>query len=235
MLRFVQGSGRASDRKLRLFGVECCHRIWDLLMDQRSRRAVDVAEAFAEGLAGKVALGAARGEARAAVRLVAGRNYPSSYQRKIAQRAAEAAAGLTSKRVGKVICSVAGAAAEAAAEKAGLDGGRSGVHGLTRAARMHSESGSQRALLVEFLGPLPFRTMTVAPAWLAWENGRVKQLAQAAYEHRAMPSGCLGPDRLAILADALEEAGCVHTEVLGHLRGPGPHIRGCWAVDLIRE
>jgi hypothetical protein len=40
-------------------------------------------------------------------------------------------------------------------------------------------------------------------------------------------------DRLPILADALEEAGCTDTEVLAHCRGPGPHVRGCWVVDLI--
>ena len=36
-----------------------------------------------------------------------------------------------------------------------------------------------------------------------------------------------------VLADALEEAGCSDDELLGHLRGPGPHVRGCWALDLI--
>ena len=35
------------------------------------------------------------------------------------------------------------------------------------------------------------------------------------------------------LADSLEDAGCHDWQVLGHLRGPGPHVRGCWAVDLI--
>jgi hypothetical protein len=39
--------------------------------------------------------------------------------------------------------------------------------------------------------------------------------------------------RLPILADALEDAGCDSAKVLAHLRGEGPHVRGCWAVDLI--
>ena len=51
-------------------------------------------------------------------------------------------------------------------------------------------------------------------------------------EGRALPSGTLEPERLALLADALEDAGCDSAEVLGHLRGPGPHVRGCWALDL---
>jgi hypothetical protein len=40
-------------------------------------------------------------------------------------------------------------------------------------------------------------------------------------------------DRLPLLADALEDAGCIDADLLGHLRGPGPHARGCWAVDLV--
>jgi len=40
-------------------------------------------------------------------------------------------------------------------------------------------------------------------------------------------------DRLPILADALEEAGCDDGEMLNHLRGNRPHKRGCWVVDLV--
>jgi hypothetical protein len=60
----------------------------------------------------------------------------------------------------------------------------------------------------------------------------VASLAEAAYEHRDLPSGHLEPARLAVLSDALEEAG-VTGEILDHLRSTGPHVRGCWAVDLI--
>jgi hypothetical protein len=66
----------------------------------------------------------------------------------------------------------------------------------------------------------------VGPAWLAWNGGTVPKLAQAVYEERAF-------DRLAIMADALEDAGCADPDLLGHLRGPDWHARGCWAVDLI--
>jgi hypothetical protein len=38
---------------------------------------------------------------------------------------------------------------------------------------------------------------------------------------------------LPILADALEDHGCTDTDLLTHLRGPGPHVRGCWALDLV--
>jgi hypothetical protein len=72
----------------------------------------------------------------------------------------------------------------------------------------------------------PVRTLTVDPAWLTWGDGIVVRLARAAYDERRF-------DDLPILADALEDAGCADAELLGHLRGPGPHVRGCWAVTLL--
>jgi hypothetical protein len=36
-----------------------------------------------------------------------------------------------------------------------------------------------------------------------------------------------------VLADALEDAGCTNSDILYHLRCPGPHVRGCWALDLL--
>jgi hypothetical protein len=67
----------------------------------------------------------------------------------------------------------------------------------------------------------------------AWRTPTVRAPAQAAYEERHLPSGHLDAAHLAILADALEDAGCTNADLLGHLRGPGPHVRGCWPVDLI--
>jgi hypothetical protein len=61
----------------------------------------------------------------------------------------------------------------------------------------------------------------------------VRDIACGAYEERRLPEGTLDPARLAVLADALEDAGCTEIELLGHLRGPGPHVRGCWALDLV--
>jgi hypothetical protein len=58
-------------------------------------------------------------------------------------------------------------------------------------------------------------------------------LARAAYERHSQPSGRLDLVRLAVLADALEEAGEADAELGGHLRSPGPHVRGCHVVDLL--
>jgi hypothetical protein len=40
-------------------------------------------------------------------------------------------------------------------------------------------------------------------------------------------------DRPPLLADALKDAACTNAELLRHLRRPGPHFRGCWALDLV--
>jgi hypothetical protein len=79
----------------------------------------------------------------------------------------------------------------------------------------------------------PFGSAAVDPARPAWRGGAIPRLAQAVYEERELPSGHLDAARLAVLADMLEEAGCTEPGLLGHLRGPGPHARGCQAVDAI--
>ncbi|MBI1913499.1 MAG: hypothetical protein HYS12_01905 [Planctomycetes bacterium] len=76
----------------------------------------------------------------------------------------------------------------------------------------------------------PFRPVALD---LTWQTSTVVSLAQAAYEECILPAGTLDPDRLAVLADALEDAGCDNAEILDHLRGPGPHVRGCWPLDLL--
>ena len=63
----------------------------------------------------------------------------------------------------------------------------------------------------------------VDPAWL---TSTVVSLAQPIYAERAF-------DRLPILADALEDAGCDNADTLTHCRSEGPHVRGCWALDLV--
>jgi hypothetical protein len=77
--------------------------------------------------------------------------------------------------------------------------------------------------------PLP----PIEPALLIWKGGLLVTLARAAYDNRLLPSGHLDPDRLAVLADALEDAGCRNEAVLAHCRGPGPHARGCFVVDAL--
>jgi hypothetical protein len=87
------------------------------------------------------------------------------------------------------------------------------------------ERKAQACLVRDVFGNL-FRDVAVDPAWLGWKDGTVIKLAQGIYDDRAF-------DRLPVLADALEEAGCDNAYILAHCRQPGEHVRGCWAVDLL--
>ena len=73
----------------------------------------------------------------------------------------------------------------------------------------------------------------LTPTVLAWNDRTLPRLAQAIYEERQLPEGTLDTARLAILADALLDAGCDNEDLIQHCRSPWPHVRGCWAVDLI--
>jgi hypothetical protein len=94
--------------------------------------------------------------------------------------------------------------------------------GVTEAAELALQAEYLRCIV----GPRPFRRVTIPPAVFAWRDGTVRRLAQALYEERSF-------DRLPILADALEDAGCTDADILNHCRGEGPHVRGCWVVDLL--
>jgi hypothetical protein len=88
-----------------------------------------------------------------------------------------------------------------------------------------SASDRQRAqaTLIRDIFGNPFRPVSVDPAW---RTSTVVSLAQGIYDERAF-------DRLPILADALEDAGCTDADMLNHCRQPGEHVRGCWALDLL--
>jgi hypothetical protein len=72
----------------------------------------------------------------------------------------------------------------------------------------------------------PFCATPVSSSWLAWHGGAIPKMAQSIYDSRAF-------DRLPLLADALEDAGCDNADILSHCRMPGEHVRGCWVVDLL--
>jgi hypothetical protein len=94
----------------------------------------------------------------------------------------------------------------------------------------------QRVTLCDSLREIfgnPFHPVTISPSWLTWNDATVKRLAQTAYEERILPAGTLDNARRAVLADALEEAGCTDEHVLTQLRSGGDHYRGCFVVDAL--
>lgn len=229
MLEFLQG--KASDRELRLFACACCRRIWHLLTDDRSRKAVEVAERFADGgTAGELGVSGEAAEQAAEEQTWepaqdddaqdAKANGAMAARNAAAQQPMEAAWVMT---FGPARCERATAVFAtcwSAALAATLTRDTTAVpYDLYFA----TEQAEQSRFLHDIFGLLPFCPVTLDHAWL---TGTVTSLAQAIYEERAF-------DRMPILADALEDAGCNQQDVLSHLRGGGEHCRGCWAVDFV--
>jgi hypothetical protein len=190
MLAYV--AGRASPRQLRLLACACCRAVWPLLADKCSRRAVEVAERFADGQATPQTLRKWHWAAYEAYEVTEEGGAEAAY-----------------------------AATCATHEDAGF-------------AALHASAAAGDAGPCDLLRDIlnPFRAAAVIdPAWLCWDDGIIPKLARASYEERSLPAGTLDPVRLAVLADALEDAGCTDARLAGHLRTPGPHVRGCWVVD----
>jgi hypothetical protein len=238
MLEFLRG--KASERKLRLFACACCRHIWDLLTDARSRTAIDVAEQFADGFANPQALLEASNSAWVVAKEMIASYWAASgvdphadpnfmdgiYDHCLAAPAACAAAYTSMSDLGWVasICHYACQAKVQAASPGGAAATAESVASRDEAQR--AEWTAQAALLRDLFDLHPFRPVTIAPSWLAWNDGTPVRLAKAIYESRAF-------DRLPILADALEEARCDNADILNHCRQPGPHVRGCWVIDLL--
>jgi hypothetical protein len=96
------------------------------------------------------------------------------------------------------------------------------AHLPENSAAARDEPRAQAAIFRDIFGN-PFRPVTLNPAW---RTSNVPALAQSIYHQRAF-------DRLPILADALEDAGCDNADILNHCRQPGEHVRGCWVVDFL--
>ncbi len=215
MLEFLRGTDRASERKLRLFACACCRRVWGLLTHRHVRKALKVAELYADGEATEEKLRLAWGDARWAAQVRYRRVAPGP----------EA----TSRWAVSVLCEAElpralGAAALAARCEAGPD---------VSPPALAKVLGEQAALLRDIFGAHPLRPVVLDPRLLSWNGGLVVKLAQAAYDERHLPKGALEAHRLAVLADALEEAGCSDAALLEHLRAPGPHVRGCHGIDAV--
>jgi hypothetical protein len=201
MLKHLTGS--ASPRKLRLYAVGCCRRIWPLFRDDRCRHAVNRAQEFADRKITPVELEAAG-------------------------RTAMSEARLTGSRATQAVGGAAWAATRPDAWEAAWDAAwhaRLAARDHLPGADYEKERAWQAELLHDLVGN-PFRPPHLDPAWLHSNDGAALQLARVIYAE-----GRFGD--LPILADALEEAGCSRADVLEHCRRPGAHHRGCWVVDAV--
>ena len=243
------------DRKLRLYACACPRRVWHLLVDERSREAVEVAELYAGGMASPERLDAAHDAANQAawdrygigglhaedmVRIANAEidRRPVEEDAKQLWHAASAAFAVTCRKVGIPGTDIVYESAWVAAYKASVSAsaamaGSAELRARDVAFRQASSPAAIESLrfyeepwqcdLIRCIFGNPFRPVTLDPSW---RTSTVVALAEGIYADRAF-------ERLPILADALQDAGCGNEDVLAHCRSDGPHARGCWVVDLL--
>jgi hypothetical protein len=202
MLEFLRG--KASDRKLRLFAVACCRRIWGWIAHEECRQAILVSEQYADGETTLQECDAA-GDA---VSLI------SDTSTDFVVVASSCAVGWATS-TGPEEWDAATWSLLSAMESAAY-----------HAALVHEDQSPEQAEQADCLRDIfgnPFRPVVVDPVWLTFT---VVALAKGIDSDRAS-------DRMPILADALQDAGCNNADILHHCRSEEPHVRGCWVVDLL--
>jgi hypothetical protein len=207
MLAYLQSvTTEPSERQLRLLLCGFCRCCWRDL-DDVARAAIDLAERYTEGSASKQDLQAAHEKFATA----------GSAWRHLFNWPASAAAWPVQL---KFVCSHA-------TNSNRLLNAENVLEPWTRPGqRPVSEYWPTISNLVREIVGNPFRPVAVDPPWLRWQDGLVARLAQSLYDDRHFAE-------LPILADALEDAGCDSPDLLTHLRSPGPHVLGCWALDAL--
>ncbi len=205
--------GKPLPRQRRLFAVACCRRWLHEILDPESRHAIEVAERYVDGLANRDELEAAyraaqeATERRSALTLAVNDGNPSPESS--VWRLAHMAQTTCGPNYPDYV----------AGENLVRINQLGGEH-------IDQERRAQCTFIRDIFGN-PFRPQPVIDSsWLPWNGAIIPKLAQAIYDDRAF-------ERLPILADALEEAGCTNADILNHCRQPGEHVRGCWVVDLL--
>jgi hypothetical protein len=205
--------GRAPGRKVRLFGVACCRLIENLFTNPDARKVIELAEAFADEHADRETLFSAINE-RIRRMLddcesrygVTNRLLPEIEQ--LLQREQEAVSAA---------CVFLSWRTEGAAYY---------ETGMLMRYVANRVAGSN-PIFIALLHDLFQNIVCPVPFDPTWCTSDVLLLARGIYEERAF-------DRMPILADALQEAGCDNPDILSHCRDAmQPHVRGCWVVDLV--
>ena len=218
LLMFLRG--RISERKLRLFGCACCRRVWHRIAVDESKAAVQLAERFADGEASLEQALQQRNSVQAAIAVVrkSRRGFRDGQRNAPAYHASMAPSWALAPNADL-------------AWHVSYHSALSLRRGSTPPNQVADEAVfaelRQHATLLRDIAGNPFsQPSSVNRALLSWGGGMILDLATSIYVSHAF-------DRIPLLADALEDAGCTDAELLGHLRGPGPHVRGCWAVDVV--
>jgi hypothetical protein len=258
MLEFLRGNVRGNERKLRLFSVAVVRRVWHLLTEAASKRAVEVIEQFADGLTGSEECQAAADHAWDAVLLpyeAARAGWPiAAYY---AARAATAASFPPHHVWDNALFAAWAAGAAAATE--GMNWEEETWDRALRAAWVASGHDPldgddwDEVRSSDAVWEMDLDSFISFPGW-AIERQKQTALLRDLLGPLPFRQVQINPswrtpavvalaatsyeerrfDGLPVLADALEEAGADDQEVLRHLREQGrPHVRGCWCLDLL--
>jgi hypothetical protein len=197
---------KLGSRKLRLFACACCRRAWGRLTP-RHRKAVELAERYSD-------------------REVTKREWAPA-RRALLPRASSFSAA--DDAIGYALHNDALTAAKFTAGNASALAVEEVVSGpmgamLRYSGKAEDAESRQQAALLRCIAGARYRLPRIKSAWLTSD---VVALARGIYEGRAF-------DRMPILADALQEAGCDNSDILSHCRDTKQtHARGCWVVDLV--
>jgi hypothetical protein len=220
-------SDKTSDRKLRLFACACVRLHWERLRyhagraeavalhQHPARRAIETAERYAEGDASDGDLQTVRDQAEMSWAMASPFDQP-------ANQAAWAAT-----------LELAIEAARQAREFARLQAVRDAAYEVPPgwSEQQHNAEESRREcrrqveVMFEIFGN-PFRPVKIDLNWLHCNSGAADAILQMVCEEQRYAE-------LPYLADALMDAGCSEEALLRHLREPGGHVRGCWAIDAL--
>jgi hypothetical protein len=212
---------RASERQLRLFACACCRRIERLLTDKRLLQGVEAIEQLADGYRQREELESVFGAVEQIYQEHLGR-YGQS-RRIVGAPAIWTLVDWQPDQSEYGTCQPETMTANLTAYEVGLGGNfNRDAEGWRAESREHQ---AQCHLLRDIVGN-PFRPVTIPASVLVWNDCTIPRIAQGIYDERAF-------NRLPILADALEDAGCDNADILKHCRQPGEHLRGCWALDLL--
>ncbi len=196
-----------SGRKWRLVAIACCRRILHLVQSKRMKKLLETSEMFADGHIDRNRLDDALLSAVNAV------SATTAFLPEVRAISGAAQAKFSVRGVAR-FC-----------RKAAFNGRKADKRRASPNDGQDPEMIAQLELTRDIFGN-PFRPAVINPNWLIWNDGIVEKLVRTIYDERRwgiMP----------VLGDALEDAMCDNTDILDHCRGPGPHVRGCWVVDLI--
>lgn len=212
MLKLLQVS--PSVRKSALFMTAYGRSMWQLLVDNRTKRAIEIVEQHVDGFATLEEVLASANEACEAVRTTL-----SEAAQSVSESASEIATAAESGY--RVAVAFDPEFTAPFMEHTGVF-----ARALMLASDIEALDLKRSATLTNLIRDIfgnPFRPVTLDPRWL---TSTVIDLARIIYDERQW-------ERMPMLADALMDAGCDSEEIIKHCQGPGPHVRGCWVVDLL--